>query len=108
LFFSSTAKIRSEVLSPFRTVRMFFYLAFLASGALGGLIATTRLIAALANPSRAAEVPEILKGLGIDIGAAAIFAFLYYRLKMYNWLGCQERKTFQILSSVWMKRRSFL
>ncbi|KAG6750294.1 hypothetical protein NC652_034064 [Populus alba x Populus x berolinensis] len=76
---SSTAKIRSEVLSPFRSVRMFFYLAFIASGALGGLIATTRLIAALANPSRAAEVPEILQGLGIDIGAAAIFAFLYYR-----------------------------
>ncbi|KAF9669779.1 hypothetical protein SADUNF_Sadunf14G0143100 [Salix dunnii] len=76
---SLTAKIRSEVLSPFRTVRMFFYLAFIASGALGGLIATTQLIAALANPSRAAEVPEMLKGLGIDIGAATIFAFLYYR-----------------------------
>ncbi|KAL3531159.1 hypothetical protein ACH5RR_010481 [Cinchona calisaya] len=76
---SSTAKIRSEVLSPFRSVRMFFYLAFIASGALGALIATTRLIAALANSSRAAEVPEILKGLGIDIVAVSIFAFLYYR-----------------------------
>lgn len=79
LLFSSSAKIRSEVLSPFRSVRMFFYLAFMASGGLGGLIATTRLIGALANPSRAAEVPEILKGLGIDIGAVSIFAFLYYR-----------------------------
>lgn len=76
---SSTAKIRSEVLSPFRSVRMFFYLAFIASGGLGGLIASTRLIAALANSSRAAEVPEILKGLGIDLGAVSIFAFLYYR-----------------------------
>ncbi|KDP26437.1 hypothetical protein JCGZ_17595 [Jatropha curcas] len=76
---SSTAKIRSEVLSPFRSVRMFFYLAFIASGALGGLIATTQLIAALTNPSRAAEVPETLKSLGIDIGAVSIFAFLYYR-----------------------------
>lgn len=76
---SSTAKIRSEVLSPFRSVRMFFYLAFIASGGLGGLIASTRLIAALANSSRAAEVPEILKGLGIDFGAVSIFAFLYYR-----------------------------
>ncbi|KAJ8749133.1 hypothetical protein K2173_013740 [Erythroxylum novogranatense] len=76
---SSTAKIRSEVLSPFRSVRMFFYLAFIASGALGGLIATTQLIAALNNPSRAAEVTEILKGLGIDIGAVSIFAFLYSR-----------------------------
>ncbi|KAJ4728372.1 protein LOW PSII ACCUMULATION 1, chloroplastic-like [Melia azedarach] len=76
---SSTAKIRSEVLSPFRSVRMFFYLAFMASGALGGLIATTQAIAALANPARAAEVPDILKGLGIDVAAVSLFAFLYSR-----------------------------
>ncbi|KAL7113230.1 hypothetical protein ACP275_04G049200 [Erythranthe tilingii] len=76
---SSTAKIRSEVLTPFRSVRMFFYLAFIASGSLGGFIALTRLIAALSNSSRAAEVPEIVNGLGIDIGAVSIFAFLYYR-----------------------------
>lgn len=79
LFHSSAAKIRSEVLSPFRSVRMFFYLAFIASGSLGGLIATTQLIGALSNSSRAAQVPEILKGLGIDIGAVSLFAFLYYR-----------------------------
>ncbi|KAL8545193.1 hypothetical protein ACS0TY_005401 [Phlomoides rotata] len=58
---------------------MFFYVAFIASGSLGGLIATSRLIGALANPSRAAEVPEILEGLAIDFGAASLFAFLYYR-----------------------------
>ncbi|XP_065873812.1 protein LOW PSII ACCUMULATION 1, chloroplastic isoform X2 [Euphorbia lathyris] len=58
---------------------MFFYLAFIASGGLGGLIATTRLIAALTNPARAPEVPEMLQGLGIDIGAVSLFAFLYYR-----------------------------
>lgn len=76
---SSTAKIRSEVLSPFRSVRMFFYLTFIASASLGGLIAVTQLIGALANSTRAAEVPDIIKGLGIDIGAVSIFAFLYYR-----------------------------
>ncbi|XP_074274620.1 protein LOW PSII ACCUMULATION 1, chloroplastic [Silene latifolia] len=76
---SSTAKIRSEVLTPFRSVRMFFYLAFIASGGLGGLIAFTRVIGALTNPARAAEVPEILKGLGIDLAAVSIFAFLYAR-----------------------------
>lgn len=58
---------------------MFFYLAFIASASLGGLIATTQLIGALANSSRAAEVPKILEGLGIDIGAISIFAFLYSR-----------------------------
>ncbi|XP_021806061.1 protein LOW PSII ACCUMULATION 1, chloroplastic isoform X2 [Prunus avium] len=76
---SSTARIRSEVLTPFRSVRMFFYLAFIASGGLGGLIATTQLIAALTNPSRALDAPEIVKGLGIDLGAVSLFAFLYLR-----------------------------
>lgn len=58
---------------------MFFYLAFMASGALGGLIATTQLIAALSNPARAIDVPEIVKGLAIDFGAVAVFAFLFSR-----------------------------
>lgn len=56
---------------------MFFYLAFIASGSLGGLIALTQLISALASSSKADLVPDILKGLGIDFGAVAIFAFLY-------------------------------
>lgn len=51
----------------------------MASGSLGALVALSQLIGALANSSRAAEVPEILKGLAIDIGAVSIFAFLYYR-----------------------------
>lgn len=76
---SSAAKIRTEVLSPFRSVRMFFYLAFIASAALGGLIALTQLIAALTNPARSSEVPDVLTSLGIDIGAVSIFAFLYFR-----------------------------
>lgn len=58
---------------------MFFYLAFIASGSLGGLIATTQLIAALTNPAKAAGIPDMLKGLGIDIGAVSLFAFLYSR-----------------------------
>ncbi|XP_037437590.1 protein LOW PSII ACCUMULATION 1, chloroplastic-like [Triticum dicoccoides] len=62
-------KIRSEVLLPFRSVRMFFYLAFMASAGLGSLIALTQLLPALGNPTRAAGVPETLKGLGIDVAA---------------------------------------
>lgn len=76
---SSTAKLRSEVLSPFRSVRMFFYLAFSASAGLGGLIALTQLLAALTNPAKSLEVPEILKGIAIDFGAVSLFAFLYSR-----------------------------
>ncbi|KAL5711795.1 hypothetical protein ACHQM5_014036 [Ranunculus cassubicifolius] len=75
---SSTAKIRSEVLTPFRSVRMFFYLAFIASASLGGLIAFTRLIGALSRNSPSMDTIEILKGLGIDLGAVSVFAFLYY------------------------------
>jgi hypothetical protein len=73
------AKIRSEVLSPYRSLRMFFYLAFMASGGLGSLIALTQLIPTLGNPARAAGAAETLKGLGIDVAAVAVFAFLYSR-----------------------------
>uniref|UniRef100_A0ACD5UD57 Uncharacterized protein n=1 Tax=Avena sativa TaxID=4498 RepID=A0ACD5UD57_AVESA len=76
---SSIAKIRSEVLSPYRSLRMFFYLAFMASGGLGSLIALTQLLPALGNPARAAGAAETLKGLGIDVAAVAVFAFLYSR-----------------------------
>ncbi|XP_020591423.1 protein LOW PSII ACCUMULATION 1, chloroplastic-like [Phalaenopsis equestris] len=76
---SSTAKIRSEVLSPFRSVRMFFYLAFIASGAAGGLIAITQLISALTDPSKTLLLPEVLKGLAIDASAVFLFYFLYSR-----------------------------
>ncbi|RLM73544.1 protein LOW PSII ACCUMULATION 1, chloroplastic isoform X2 [Panicum miliaceum] len=76
---SSMARIRSEVLSPFRSVRMFFYFAFMASGALGGLIALTQLLPALSNPADSAGAAETLKGLGIDAAAVALFAFLYSR-----------------------------
>ncbi|ESW12686.1 hypothetical protein PHAVU_008G133800 [Phaseolus vulgaris] len=58
---------------------MFFYIAFVASGSLGSFIAITQLIGALANSSRASQVPEILKGLAIDIAAVSLFAFLYFR-----------------------------
>ncbi|GJN02398.1 hypothetical protein PR202_ga19744 [Eleusine coracana subsp. coracana] len=72
---SSMARIRSEVLSPLRSVRMFFYLAFIASGSLGGLIALTQLL-----PARGATAAsETLEGLGIDVAAVALFAFLYAR-----------------------------
>lgn len=73
------AKIRSEVLSPFRSVRMFFYLAFMASGTLGGLIALARLLPALSDAARAAGAADTLKGLGIDVAAVSLFAFLYSR-----------------------------
>ncbi|KAF9598562.1 hypothetical protein IFM89_028189 [Coptis chinensis] len=58
---------------------MFFYLAFIANASLGGIIATTQLIAAVTVHNQAMDTIEILKGLGIDLGAVSIFAFLYSR-----------------------------
>eukprot|EP00249_Psilotum_nudum_P010227 c22411_g1_i1 orf=788-1864(+) len=74
---SSAAKIRSEVISPFRSVRMFFYLAFIASGTIGGLISLPRLVSALRSSPSLDPATEVLKGLGIDVSAILIFAVLY-------------------------------
>ncbi|KAL2614125.1 hypothetical protein R1flu_025817 [Riccia fluitans] len=75
--YSSQAKIRSEVISPFRTVRMFFSLAFIASGSLGFLLTLPRLIGALGHAANASPVEEVLKDIGIDLAAVALFALLY-------------------------------
>ncbi|KAG0590337.1 hypothetical protein KC19_1G091300 [Ceratodon purpureus] len=75
--YSADAKMRSEVIAPFRALRMFFYSAFMASGSIGGLIALTRLIASLNNAPGAEAPIEIAKGLAIDFGAVAVFALLY-------------------------------
>ena len=83
--------MRSEVIAPFRAVRMFFYGAFMASGGIGGLIAITRLIASLNNAPGAEAPIEIAKGLAIDFGAVIVFALLY------RWI---EPRLTEILSHV--------
>ncbi|KAL3678814.1 hypothetical protein R1sor_021770 [Riccia sorocarpa] len=75
--YSSQAKIRSEVISPFRTVRMFFSLAFIASGSLGFLLTLPRLIGALGHAANASPVEGVLKDLAIDLAAVAAFGLLY-------------------------------
>lgn len=69
--------MRSEVISPFRSVRMFFYLAFIASGSIGSLITLTRFAAALSDAPNAQPIPDIFKDLAIDLGAVTLFALLY-------------------------------
>ncbi|PKA45892.1 hypothetical protein AXF42_Ash016918 [Apostasia shenzhenica] len=58
---------------------MFFYLAFIASGAIGGLTSITQLFTSLANRSGAPVLPEIVKSLGIDLSAILVFTLLYTR-----------------------------
>lgn len=74
---SSEARIRSEVIAPFRTVRMFFYSAFIASGSIGALISLPRLVAALGHAANGPAATEVLMGLGIDLVAVLVFAALY-------------------------------
>ena len=49
----------------------------MASAGLGGAITLTRLIGALGGAPNADPLPEVLKNLGIDVGAFAVFAFLW-------------------------------
>lgn len=71
------AKIRSEVNAPFRTVRMFFSLAFIASASVGALISLPKLIASVGGAPNAASIDDTLVGLAIDLVAIAFFVFLY-------------------------------
>lgn len=76
-FCSKDARARAEVLSPFRTVRQFFYIAFMASGGLGTLITLSKVAASLSGIDNGVPLESMLKDLGIDIAAVAVFAFLY-------------------------------
>ncbi|CAI6012978.1 unnamed protein product [Closterium sp. NIES-65] len=77
--YSQEARMRQEVLNPFRTVRMFLYGAFIASASIGALITATSLLAIAtgARDADALQIQDSLKDLGIDVAAVAIFAFLY-------------------------------
>ncbi|KAK9082978.1 hypothetical protein Scep_029449 [Stephania cephalantha] len=58
---------------------MFFYLAFIASGSLGSLIASTQFISSLIKQNPSTDLGETLKSLAIDLAAVALFSFLYSR-----------------------------
>jgi len=46
---SQEARMREEVISPFRTVRMFLYIGFIGSAGVGALVAGVRLLGVLAG-----------------------------------------------------------
>lgn len=74
---NSDARIRSEVISPFRTLRMALSLALGGSASLGGLVALTRLAGALGGAPGAPNLEETVQGLGIDVAAVLGFVLLY-------------------------------
>eukprot|EP00271_Cylindrocystis_brebissonii_P020610 TRINITY_DN689_c1_g2_i1.p1 TRINITY_DN689_c1_g2~~TRINITY_DN689_c1_g2_i1.p1 ORF type:complete len:362 (+),score=44.12 TRINITY_DN689_c1_g2_i1:140-1225(+) len=78
---SADAKIRSEVTAPFRSLRMVLFPFFIASAGIGGLIALTRVIAGLGGAPNADPLSDTLTDLAVDLGAVALFAFLFSRDK---------------------------
>lgn len=70
---------QEETQAPFRKVRMFFYASFAAGASVGGLIAGTRILAALSGVSGAQPLAETVPNLVIDVVAVTAFALLLRR-----------------------------
>lgn len=70
---------QEESQAPFRKVRMFFYASFGIGASVGGLIAGTRILAALSGVSGAQPLAETVPNLVIDIVAVVAFALLLRR-----------------------------
>lgn len=65
-------KLREEVENPFRKVRFFFLWAFVASGTVGLLIATLRLLALTQGIDQGQTYSELLQNMAIDLGAIVL------------------------------------
>ncbi|KAK1861738.1 hypothetical protein I4F81_004318 [Pyropia yezoensis] len=72
-------RLQEETQAPFRKVRMFFYASFAAGASVGGLIAGTRILAALSGVSGAQPLAETVPNLVIDVVAVTAFALLLRR-----------------------------
>ena len=59
-----------------RALRLVFFGFFTLSASIGAAIATTQVIGALGNAPRALPLGDVASSLGIDLAAAALFAFL--------------------------------
>lgn len=63
------ARLKAEAIAPYRGLRRFIYYSFAASGAVGGFIFLTQLLAGQ-------NVTEVLPNLGIQIGVVALMVWL--------------------------------
>eukprot|EP00898_Chlorokybus_atmophyticus_P002497 jgi/Chlat1/3248/Chrsp22S03517 len=74
-----SAQLRTEATAPFRTFRMFLYLAFMGSAGLGGTISLVRtLTSALGAPAaNTGLLQDNLVNLAVDAGAFLLFFLLY-------------------------------
>jgi len=63
------ARLKAEAIAPYRGLRRFIYYAFAASGAIGGFIFLTQVLAGR-------DVGQALPNLGIQIGVVALMVWL--------------------------------
>ena len=75
--YSNLTKMRSEAQAPFRVARMFVFGAFAANAALGLSIATLQAVTKALGAPSAPPLDQSLQNIGIDLGAALFFGYLY-------------------------------
>ena len=63
------ARLKAEAIAPYRGLRRFIYYSFAASGAVGGFIFLTQLLAGR-------DVAQALPNLGVQIGVVALMVWL--------------------------------
>jgi len=71
------ARVRSEVLAPFRLVRLVLYGFFTVSATVGLVIALSQLAGRLADAPNALPLKGTVEGIGIDVGAIVVLLSLF-------------------------------
>ncbi|WIA12497.1 hypothetical protein OEZ85_012530 [Tetradesmus obliquus] len=69
--------LRSEAEAPFRSLRLVFYGFSVASAGVAFLISIPQLIGATAGAPGALQTDQVLQNIGINLGAVALFAWLF-------------------------------
>ncbi len=64
------ARLREEAIAPYRGLRRFIYIAFGASGAIGGFVFLAQLIAGR-------EVASVLPNFALQLGVVALMVWLF-------------------------------
>ena len=77
--FSNATKMRSEAQAPFRVARMFLFGAFGANATLGFGIAPLQAVTKALGAPNGAPLDQSLQNLGINLGCALFFGYLYKR-----------------------------
>jgi len=73
---STRSRLLSESIAPWRTLRLFLYVALGSGAFLGGLITASGVAAALSGVRSDIDLNAEYLNLGIDFGAVAVFGFL--------------------------------